>query len=49
MHLFLNPYFLLQACAVALLGEEAISLQASCLLVAEKALGLLSTVANLPS
>lgn len=35
--------------AVALLGEEAISLKAPCLVVDEKAQGRLSAVANMPS
>lgn len=36
-------------CAATLLGEEAVSLKAPCLVVDEKAQGRLSAVASLPS
>lgn len=46
---YLNSHLFLIGCAVALLGGEAISLQARCLVEAGAALGPLSAVANLPS
>lgn len=51
MHSIPVPKSLLTSagCAVALLGEEAISLKAPCLVVDEKAQGRLSAVANMPS